>query len=277
MTKELALYESARAALAKAVKVDEVKEIRDKAMAIKAAAKIAKDREMEANAYELRARAERRLGEMMEAGKADRASQGGDRKSKDSAKLLKPTLKEVGIDGNLAHRCRSAAGMSEEAFAEHVEMHREGILHPAFQAAYPETEEQKAERLAERREDRKRRKEEMAKRRTEIDAAFGEDDDEPPHVEVVAVAATQKPKRVTLPNATEQCVVAVRVVVQNAIAEMRRGGAGEQKIRFLLQKLSDELHRLENINLPPGEQSVEERRAEMAKLAEADESSTQTA
>jgi len=87
MTNQLALYESARAALAKAVKVDEVKEIRDKAMAIKAAAKIAKDREMEANAFELRARAERRLGEMMEAGKADCASQGGDRKSKVSGKL----------------------------------------------------------------------------------------------------------------------------------------------------------------------------------------------
>src|SRR5262245_2459534 len=143
MSKELALYESARAALAKAVKVDEVKEIRDKAMAIKVAAKIAKDREMEANAYELRARAERRLGEMMATGKADRASQGGDRKSKDSAKLLKPTLKEVGIDGNLAHRCRSAAAMSDKDFAEYVEDHRASILEPIFQASYPESEEQK--------------------------------------------------------------------------------------------------------------------------------------
>jgi hypothetical protein len=162
MTNQLALYESARAALAKAVKVDEVKEIRDKAMAIKAAAKIAKDREMEANAYELRARAERRLGEMMEAGKADRASQGGDRKSKDSAKLLKPTLKEAGIDGNLAHRARSAAAMSDEDFAAYVETHRDSILQPVFQPAYPESKEQKAERLAERRERKKQREREMA-------------------------------------------------------------------------------------------------------------------
>src|SRR5262249_2787879 len=103
MSKELALYESARAALAKAVKVDEVKEIRDKAMAIKAVAKLAKDREMEANAYELRARAERRLGQMMEEGKDQRAGRG---RQLVSEKLIKPTLKEAGIDGNLAHRAR---------------------------------------------------------------------------------------------------------------------------------------------------------------------------
>src|SRR5262249_29189623 len=124
MSKELALYESARAALAKAVKVDEVKEIRDKAMAIKAAAKIPKDREMEANAYELRARAERRLGEMMQAQKEtvglNTGAKGIGKKPKvrDSEK---PTLSEAGIDKNLAYRCRSAAGMSEEDFAEHVE------------------------------------------------------------------------------------------------------------------------------------------------------------
>jgi len=126
----LALYDSARAALAKAVRVDEVKDIRDKAVAIKHYARIAKDREMEANAYELRARAERRLGEMLEAGRADRASQGGDRRSRDSKNPLKPTLKEAGIDKNLAKRARTAAKRPEKIFEEDVRWHREQILNP---------------------------------------------------------------------------------------------------------------------------------------------------
>jgi hypothetical protein len=162
-TNHLALYDGARAALSKAVAVDEVKNIRDKAVAIKLYAKQAKDRELEANAYELRARAERRLGQMMEEGKDQRAGQGGDRRSKDSKKPLKPTLDEAGIDKNLAHRARSAAAMSDEAFADHVEMSRGGILHPAFEPSYPETKEQKAERLAERREFRKKRREQHRK------------------------------------------------------------------------------------------------------------------
>jgi hypothetical protein len=48
-------------------------------VAIKAYARQAKNKDLEADAYEIRLRAERRLGEMMEVGKADRASVGGDR------------------------------------------------------------------------------------------------------------------------------------------------------------------------------------------------------
>jgi hypothetical protein len=57
----------------------------------------------------IRLRAERRLGEMMEEGKADRVSHGNDRRSKVSEKLLKPKLEDVGIVGNLAHRARTYA------------------------------------------------------------------------------------------------------------------------------------------------------------------------
>jgi hypothetical protein len=52
---------------------------------------------------------------------------------------------------------------------------------------------------------------------------------------------------------------------------MRRGGAGEQKIRFLFQQLSDALRAIENKTLPPKEQSAEERSAINAKLAENEE------
>jgi hypothetical protein len=169
MTKELALYESARAALAKAVKVDEVKDIRDKAMAMKTYAKRAKDRELEADAFELRARAERRLGQMLEEGKADRAQQGGDR-AKVSEKRL-PTLKEIGVDGNLAHRARSAAAMTEEAFNEMVSEMRENVLHPLFEERnpYPLTEEQKEEQREERRKRRAEQKKRMKKHRTTLE------------------------------------------------------------------------------------------------------------
>jgi hypothetical protein len=62
---------------------------------------------LEADAWEIRQRAEKHLGEMMAEGKSDRTSQGGDRRSKVSEKLLKPTLKDAGIDSNLAKRARA--------------------------------------------------------------------------------------------------------------------------------------------------------------------------
>ena len=62
-------YETACQALAEAHTVDEVKDIHDKAVAMAAYARLAKNRELEADAIEIRMRATRRMDQMRQAQK----------------------------------------------------------------------------------------------------------------------------------------------------------------------------------------------------------------
>jgi len=118
----LAKFYAAKSALREARTADEVMHIRNDAIGMAAAAQAAKDTEMEENAAELRLRAERKLGQMLEEGKAYRAGHGGDRKSKgNDDPLKKPTLDELGIDKNLAKAARKAAEPSATEFERRVE------------------------------------------------------------------------------------------------------------------------------------------------------------
>lgn len=111
---QLVRYEQARHALAECHRVDEVKDIRDKAEAMAAYARQAKDTEMVQWVTEIKVRAERRAGEMLRQGRidGDRASSGGDSRKESPP----PTLSDIGITKDQSSRWQSLAGMSDEHF-----------------------------------------------------------------------------------------------------------------------------------------------------------------
>jgi N6-adenosine-specific RNA methylase IME4 len=130
---DLALYDAARAALAAAVRVDEVRDVLAGAAAIRAYAQQAKDREMEANAVVLRERAERRLGEMLVAQRDSGGLARGGRPAKpvpDAEQVSMPeiTLADMGIDRKLSSRAQRKAGIALQAFEAMVEGVRDRII-----------------------------------------------------------------------------------------------------------------------------------------------------
>src|SRR6266446_2727315 len=113
---ELVRYDAACRALAEARSVDEVKDIRDKAVAMACYARQAKNRDLEADAVEIRMRATRRLDQLRQAQKETVGLNKGvlRRGLKNNPRDDRPTLESQGIDKNLAHHARVLGALSDE-------------------------------------------------------------------------------------------------------------------------------------------------------------------
>jgi N6-adenosine-specific RNA methylase IME4 len=123
----LVRYEAARSALAAAKSVDEVKDMRDKAEAMRAYARQANNKELEVDAAEIRLRAERRLGQMlaeqkktvgMQSGARGRKGAGTRGSKKEPHVDAPPMLSEAGIDKKLSARAQKLAAVPEEKLEE---------------------------------------------------------------------------------------------------------------------------------------------------------------
>ena len=125
MSAQLIKYEAACRALAECKAVDEVKAWADKAAAVQAYGRMAKDKTLEVDAAEIRIRAERRLGEMLTQQKAGGGLNKGQLKqgpalvSNEDGKQA-PKLAEVGIGYDLSSRAQKLAAVPEAEFEAEV-------------------------------------------------------------------------------------------------------------------------------------------------------------
>jgi DNA N-6-adenine-methyltransferase Dam len=118
-------YLQARELLARATKIDEVRDIRNKAEAFRSYAIQARDREMEVLALELRMRSERRAGGMLLEAKAagEATTHGG---SRSQAVILNiATLKELGLTARESTTWQRIARISEKDFELRLKKMRE--------------------------------------------------------------------------------------------------------------------------------------------------------
>jgi N6-adenosine-specific RNA methylase IME4 len=120
-------YDAACRAVAEARSVDEVKDIRDQAVAMAVYARQAKNRDLEADAVEIRMRATRRLDQLRQAQKETVGLNPGGRpvESGVSKTPVLPTLASQGIDKNLAKQARVLGSLSDDKFEQAVSDARE--------------------------------------------------------------------------------------------------------------------------------------------------------
>jgi hypothetical protein len=115
-------YDAMCTAIAECHKVDEVKDLRDKAKAIEVYAKQAQNYEAERQAAEVRIRAERRAGELLREMKTngERESSGGDRKSSScDPRMIQPekrSLQSLGITYDQSSKWQQLAAVPEAEF-----------------------------------------------------------------------------------------------------------------------------------------------------------------
>jgi N6-adenosine-specific RNA methylase IME4 len=147
---QLALYDRARAALAKAAKVDEAKRVRDAAERLKLYARQAQDHEMLVNAAALKLRATRRLGELMHGARAagELAKHGGRRKG---IKVPVGNLDVIGVPKKLSAEAARLAKLPERTFEKVVGETQEKIIAGGARVLNPQSDVLVRERKAERR------------------------------------------------------------------------------------------------------------------------------
>jgi len=118
MSFHLIKYEAARQALAEAHRVDEAKDIRDKAVALAAYARQAQDRDMIAWATEIKIRAERRTGELLlKTAEAEQRNTGGKPSSRNDGL---PTLKKFKILPDQSSDWQKLAAIREAEFERRI-------------------------------------------------------------------------------------------------------------------------------------------------------------
>lgn len=132
MSNSLVKYDAACSALAECKAIDEVKSWADKAAAMQAYGRMAKDKTLEIDAAEIRIRAERRLGEML----TEQKSEGGLNKGhlKQGPALVAnedgknpPKLSDAGISYDLSSRAQKLAAVPKDEFEAEVGEWRERV------------------------------------------------------------------------------------------------------------------------------------------------------
>lgn len=126
MSAQLIKYEAACRALAECKSVDEVKTWADKAAAMQAYGRMAKDKTLEVDAAEIRIRAERRMGEMLADSELQKGGRPTEKTGRDERPVSKPpTLAEVGISKDLSSRAQKLAAVPEAEFEAELAAKRE--------------------------------------------------------------------------------------------------------------------------------------------------------
>lgn len=117
----LVKYDNARRALQEAHTVDEVKDIRDKAEALRLYAKQAKDIDMAVWAAEIKLRAERKAGNLIQEKQANgELASKGKPPSDELLMLQRATLSDHGINRTESARWQQEAAVPDEAFEQYI-------------------------------------------------------------------------------------------------------------------------------------------------------------